>query len=111
MDVPPQFQLLTALVIGVLVAVGAAYKFFRDLSSAPEQSTATAPLDQLRMLGAALGDSQALGEIADQLREIRILMQRHLDTDKTGDLVEVAKRIADQNERRLGQVLPPRRSH
>lgn len=65
MDIPPQFQLLTALVIGVLVAVGAAYRFFADLRKpqADERS-------DLRLLGAALGDSAALDRITAELRTI-----------------------------------------
>jgi hypothetical protein len=87
-DIPPQYQLLSALVIGVLVAIGAAYRFFADLRRAPER-------DHLRIMGAALGDSTSLAEIVSELREIRGVLQRQLDTDRTAELIKAIDRVAD----------------
>lgn len=69
-DIPPQFSLLTALIIGVLVAVGAVYRFFADLRKPPE----TTGSPDLRILGAALGDSQALDRLREELRELRAIV-------------------------------------
>lgn len=66
MDIPPQFQLLTALVMGVLVAVGAAYRFLGDMRKPPAANDQSG----LRLLGAALGDSAALDRITAELRAI-----------------------------------------
>ena len=93
--IPPQYQLISALVIGVIVAIGAAYRFFTDLRrQAPPLSPAT-DREHLRILGAALGDTVTLSNIADELREIRGVMQRHLDTDRTDELIKALERIAD----------------
>lgn len=70
MEIPPQFSLLTALIIGVLVAIGAVYRFFSDLKSPAESSAAP----DLRLLGAALGDSQALDRVREELRELRAIV-------------------------------------
>jgi hypothetical protein len=87
-DIPPQYQLLSALVIGVLVAIGAAYRFFTDLKRPPQH-------EHLRLLGAALGDTATLSEIAGELREIGGVIQRHLDSDRTDELIKAVDRVAD----------------
>jgi hypothetical protein len=83
-DIPPQYQLLSALIIGVLVAIGAAYRFFADLRRAPER-------DHMRSFAGA-----GLGEVVTELREMRSVMQRHLDTDRTDQLVKAIERVADE---------------
>jgi hypothetical protein len=101
LEIPPQYQLLSALVIGVLVAIGAAYRFFAELRRRPEAGVG----GQMRILGIASGDAASLSEIVDQLREIRGVMQRRLDTDRSDQLVKAIDRVADAVTHR--EPLPP----
>jgi hypothetical protein len=116
LEIPPQYQLLSALIIGVLVAIGAAYRFFADLKRLPPHAQPPAPpplsagaseAEHIRILGAALGDTVSLAAIADELREIRGVMQRHLDTDRTVELIAAIDRVADAIANRAAAARPP----
>lgn len=86
LDIPPQLQLFVALIIGVLVAIGAVYKFFSDLRQDP---AGAASADQLRILGAALGDTAAMDRVTAALDRIA------RESRDNGDKIElVAKSVA-----------------
>jgi hypothetical protein len=87
LEIPAHYQLVSALLIGVLVAIGAAYRFFADLKRLGEGE---------RSVGARSGGEAAdLGDVVRELRKIRSVMQRHLDVDRTDELIKAVDRLAD----------------
>src|SRR5690242_7441293 len=78
---PPIVQISAMALAAVGLAVWSVFTFFRAARSGggDENSSATA-LEQLRVLGAAFNDREAIREIADMLRQLR--EQRELEADR-----------------------------
>lgn len=86
-------SVISAVAAGVAIALAAVGKFFFDVKRDPKGNN-----DQLRILGAALGDTQAINGITNELREVRIVLQRHLD--RTDALIEAIKDIGHSSRPR-----------
>lgn len=98
--IPPAVQLLASVFFGLIVAGTVAYKFFLDIKrpSAPSRS-------DYSLIGAALGDTQAIGEVVDQLRAIREIMTRQ--HDRSDAIVRGLDEIAEAVRSTRGQPRRP----
>lgn len=101
----PQISTLVSTIAAFIVALGIAipvvFKYWRDVR-------ATGPIvgrRQLDLLGAALGDSQALDRLRDELRELRMIAtMAATHAERTNELIsdinESIKDVAQAVRRR-----------
>jgi hypothetical protein len=89
---PPQYQLLASLLIGLILAGGAAIKFFRDM----REGGSKIPDPILTTIGAALNDRDSLRSIADAIRSL--LVHQEIEAEREviyrRDVIESLQEIA-----------------
>jgi hypothetical protein len=100
---PPQYQLLASLLIGLILAGGAAIKFFRDMrGSHGADGPPKIPDTILATIGAALNDRDALRSIAEAIRNLlahqEIEAEREIGyrRDVVDSLQEIAKSVRER---------------